>query len=501
MDSTVNNIANTSAEHDENQKMDIDVDIQELNACERHIKITIPRTEIDRYFESEFCELSEEAHVPGFRRGMAPRKLVEKRFKKEIGERVKNQLVMQSLAQISEHSGLTPISEPDFKYESIVLPETGPMIFEFNLEVRPSFELPKWQGLTIQRPVHEFTNEEVTRATERYLEQFGTLVPTNDSAQNGDYIVAKLIFRSNGEVVSQANEETIRIRPTLSFSDGLIKDFDQLMVGVKAGDHREAKISLSEDSPNPALRGTEIEASFEILEVKKLQLPELTHEFLDRIGEFKNIGDFRDGVLDSLKQQLDYEQRQAVRQQITKALTVSASWDIPQALLQSQAERELERMIIELRRSGYTDDVIKKEINYLRQNSRTVVAQSMKEHFILEKIAEVEDVQDNPEDYETEIKLIANQKGSNPRRIRSQLEKQGSMDILRNQIIERKVIDLILQHAKFVDVPYELEGITEEAINYTAGGSDHEIPEATEEDLKAVHKESEEKKMIDPNAK
>jgi len=482
-------------------KMSIDVDIQTVSACERRIKVTISRSEIDRYFELEYDELADTAYVPGFRQGMAPRKLVEKRFKKEIAERVKSTLLMDSLTQVNESPDLTPIGEPDMNFASVVLPDTGPMIYEFNLEVRPEFELPQWKGLTIKRPVRAFTSDDVDRAMEHFLTQYGKLIPSELPVQSGDYIVSKLTFRSDGEIVSQANEETLRVRPTLSFADGIIKDFDNLMEGAKAGDVKVAQAQLSEDSPNLALRGREIEATFEILDVKKLELPELTSEFLERVGGFDNVGDFRDAILDSLKQQLAYEQRQQTRQQVTQALTVAANWDLPPTLLERQAKRELDRMIMELKSSGYTDDAIQREINYLRQNSRTVVADSLKEHFVLEKIAEVENVEPTEKDFDTEIAMIAAQSNSTPRRIRAQLEKQEKMDILRNQVVERKVINMILESAKFIDTPYEIEGITEEAVDRAAGGHEHEIHEATEDDLKAANREYQEKKMIDPNAK
>ena len=500
MVSSDNKEIDTAQNEELGSKMNIDVDIQEVSSCERRIKVTIPREEIDKFYDDEYKDLTATAYVPGFRQGQAPRKLVEKRFKKEIGERVKNNLVMGALTQVNDMTTITPIGEPDFDYSAIVLPDSGPMIFEFNLEVRPDFDMPKWKGLKIKRPVREFTSTDVDRAVEQVLSQYGDLAPSNESAKVGDYIVTKLTFEYEGNVISKAEEETIRIKPSLSFQDGTIKDFDKLMEGVKAGDHKSVKATLSEDAPNQAMRGKEIEAIFDILEVKKLALPELTKDFLERMGGFSDIGEFRDAVLDSLKQQLDYEQRQQARKQITDALTVTASWDLPPSLLERQADRELERMVMELRRSGYPENAILSEINYLRQNSRATVAQSLKEHFVLEKIAEEEKVEDTAKDYEVEIAMIAAQSNTTPRRVRAQIEKQGSMDLLRNQIIERKVVDMILENATFVDTPFEIDGVTdEEAIDRAAGGN--EIHEATEEDLRASHKEEAEKKMIDPNAK
>ncbi|OYV78441.1 MAG: hypothetical protein B7Z73_19790 [Planctomycetia bacterium 21-64-5] len=107
----------------------------------------------------------------------------------------------------------------------------------------------------------------------------------------------------------------------------------------------------------------------------------------------------------------------------------------------------------------------------------------MKEHFILERIAEEEKIEEQPEDYDMEIARIAQQSGESPRRVRAQLEKRNLMDTLRNQIIERKAIDLILEHASIKEVPYELEAGEAVAVDQTAGGEEVEIPEAHNPDM------------------
>ena len=472
------------------------VEIETLSACERKIVITVPHEEIDRYFSKEFDEIIENANVPGFRKGRAPKKLVAKRYKKMVQDRVKSSLIMDSIEQLGDRDDITPISEPDFDFAAIVLPETGPMVFEFRLEVRPEFDLPNWEGLKIEKPVRTFTSDDIDRALERVLTDYGQLNIKEDAAETGDYIVTKLTFSHNGKELSSADEETIRIRPTLTFHDGSIENFDKLMAGVKAGDIREVEAVLSEDAVNPDYRGATVKAKFEILDVKKLQLPELTPAFLKQLGNFDNVGELKDAVRDSLERQLDYEQRRRTRQQVTDLLTVSASWELPPALLERQSRRELQRTIMELQRSGYTDEMIRPQINFLRQNSAVATAQALKEHFILEKIAEVENIEASENDYDTEIMLIAAQQGETPRKIRAQLEKRNEMDILRNQIIERKVLDLIFSKATFTEVPYEIEGVTEEGIDHAAAGGDADIHEATEDDLRAANREAAEKREL-----
>ena len=181
-----------------------------------------------------------------------------------------------------------------------------------------------------------------------------------------------------------------------------------------------------------------------------------------------------------------------VRQQVASALTASATWDLPPDLLKRQSQRELERSVLELRRSGFDDDSIRRHVNELRQTVMASTARSLKEHFILERIAEDESITDASADYDEEIRAIAAQSGESPRRVRASLEKRGLMDVLRNQIIERKTLDRITSDAKFTDTPFEFEKSETDAVDHAVCGTvvgEEEIPTATHSesrDLRSV---------------
>jgi trigger factor len=472
-------VADEPSEAEAPEKINLSIKVDSPSACQRHITVTIPRDDIERYYNKAFSELMTSASVPGFRAGRAPRKLVEARFRKEVSDQVKGSLLMDSMTQITEDEKFSAISEPDFDPLAVELPDEGPMTFEFDLEVRPEFDLPEWKGLSVERPVREFTKKDVDKRTEQIVARHGRLVPFNGPAAVGDYIACNLTFMNGMTELSSSKEEVIRIRPVLSFRDGNISNFDKLMKGVKAGDRREADAKLTADAPNESLRGKTITAIFEILEVKKLELPELTPELLKELGDFESEAELREAIQEDLQRQLEYYQQQQARRQITAALTESANWQLPPELLRRQSRRELERSVLELRRNGFSDQEIQAHENELRQNSAASTARSLKEHFILERIAEEQQFEATPEDYQEETTLIAAQSGESVRRVRARLEKGGMMDALRNQIIERKVIDLVLSHAHFKDVPYKPEGTETEAMDQSVGGEqESEIPEA-----------------------
>lgn len=482
------------ATQEETPPLDLVVNVDSPSACERHVTVTISRADIDRYLDDAFSEMMPSANVPGFRIGRAPRKIVESRFKKEVSEQVKASLLMDCLEKIGEDKLFAAISEPELDLEAVEVPDTGPMTFEFDIEVRPEFELPQWRGLKIVRPVHEFGEQDIQEQLEQKLTRYAQLAPKKGPAEVGDYLTVDITTRTaNGEIVAEDEERVLRIRPVLSFFDGEITGFDELMAGVKAGDKRTAEVTLTADAPNEKMAGQTVTVAFSVLEVKSLKLPELDDDFLQELGEFDTAEEFREAILENLERQLEYEQQRRVREQITELLVESAKWELPPGLLKRQSARELERAVMELRRSGFSEAEIRARENQLRQNSAVSTAKALKEHFILERIAEEEGLDAEEGDFEQEILLMSLQSGESPRRVRAQLEKRGLMDVLRNQIVERKVMLLVQSEANFQDEPFEPTKNQTEAIHFAIGGyGGSAIPQAIEPQPAAAHETEDE---------
>ncbi|MCE9528786.1 MAG: trigger factor [Planctomycetales bacterium] len=466
----------------EKPKLGLDVKIAKPSACERHVTVTIGREDVERYIKEQFNEIVPKAELPGFRAGRAPRKLVERQFKNSIHEQVKGKLLMDSLSQISDEHEFSAISEPDFDFEAVKIPDDGPLVFEFDIEVRPEFDMPQWKGLHLKRPVYQHTEEDVDSHLKKLLARYGNFVELDGPVESGDGAILKvnMTFLDGDTVISTRQNEMVAVRPILSFNDAKLEGFDKLVVGKKVGDEFAAKLTVSKDSENEALRGKELTAKFELLEIRQLKLPDLDDGFLDRIGGFKDEAELRDEVRKELDRQLKYQQQKQVREQITGLLTVAATWDLPPELLRRQSKRELDRAIMELQSSGFDNAAINSHANELRRNSLSYTARALKEHFILERIAEDEKIDAVPEDYDREIELIAEQADESPRRVRARLEKKGQIDSLRNQIVERKVIDLITSTATFEDTAYNPPKNDTAAISFAIAGGDGgaSIPEA-----------------------
>ena len=335
------------SEQEIKEPLKIDVQIDVTSTCERHVVVSIPSAEVARYRQESFDEVVPKAELPGFRAGKAPRKLVESRLKEQVDEQVKNSLVMDSLQQVTEGDHFSAISEPDFDYDVITLPDEGDFKYEFRIEVRPEFETPKWEGLKLERPICELTDAHVDAHLSRTLRRFMNGEPVDGPCALGDNVVLHGKFRVEDKEISEFEEQSVLVQKRLSFGDAILEDFDQLIVGKAEGDSFQAKLTLSDSAAREELRGQEIDAEFEIHEVRRIEIDELGPSELDKLG-FEDIEELRKFVRSELQQQFEYHQHQALRKQVVDELTKDAEWEMPESLVRKQTNRELQRMMLEL---------------------------------------------------------------------------------------------------------------------------------------------------------
>ncbi|MAT14867.1 MAG: trigger factor [Planctomyces sp.] len=435
----------------EKPKLNLDVKIDNSGPCRKHISVKIKREDIDSAINDTVREFAGSASVPGFRVGHVPADLVRKRFKTELTDQVKQRLLVESLEQISAENEFDPINEPDLDMDAIEIPEEGDFEYEFDVEVRPEFELPKYEGLKIERPNWEITDADIDAFMQRYAAQYGETKDKEGEVVEGDIINCNVEFIKDGEVINKMTELRLQVRSTLRFHDAELKDFDKLVSGSKAGDIVETEVKISDEAEKVELRGEPLKATFKINSVHETETPELDDELATRIG-FPDIDTFRKQVVDTLERQRTYEQRQATRRQVLEKITESADWDLPENLVLRQVENALRREILEMQQAGFTRQDIQAHENQLRQNAVSTTRQALKEHFVLDRIASTEELNVDMREIDFEIQMMAMQSGENPRRARSRLVKSGAIENLEAQIRERKAIDFILGKAEFKDV-------------------------------------------------
>ena len=442
------------AEVEEASRLNLGVEISNVGPCRKHVNITVPEADINRIREDAVDELADKAQVPGFRIGKAPRELLLKRFKEEISSDIKQKVLMSSLDQLSDDNSIQPITEPTLDVESLSIPDSGDFCYEFEVEVRPDFDLPEYSGLSIDVAKGDVSEDEFAAHKEEYLASFGSRETTAEPAAEGDFVSCALTFTHDGKEIRKVANTSLQLRQTVKFQDASLDGFADLMAGVSAGDERSAKVTISMQSPIVEMRGEEVDVTIQVSEVQRLVLPTLDAEFLERFG-CDTPEELDEQLRASMERQIEYQQRQSAREQILKQIIESSDWELPESLVRKQTDNALRREILEMSQAGFTREQIMTRENELRQNALEGTRQALKEHFVLDRVATEEEIDCSPADIEAELLTMSFQSGESVRRIRARLTKSGMIENLEAQLRERKAIDFLIDKATVKEVTRE----------------------------------------------
>ena len=437
-------------------RMSLTVEVADAGPCRKSIRVVVPAADIADLRDSAVDDFSNQAEVPGFRKGRVPRGLIQSKFRNELGDELKQRVLVQSLEQLTEENELDPIDEPDMDVESLEIPDEGDFEYTFEVEVRPNVALPDFSSVTLKRPSLEVSDEDVQKYIDRMLQDYGEKQDSEGPAKVGDIVSATVSFEYEEATIQELPQLSVRIQPTLRFQDGEIAEFDKLMDGVSAGETREAEITISSEAEHIPMRGETVKATISVDDVKTFQPATLDAALLDRIGA-ESEGGLRDEVRQILERQVTYRQRQSAREQLLGMITESADWDLPEELVLKQVDNALQREILEMQQAGYSTAEIQARENELRQQSVSTTRQAMKEHFVLDRIATEEEVVVTNQDIEMEIMMMSFQSGETPRRLKARLVKTGVMENLEAQIRERKAVDIALEKAQYEEVEMDEE--------------------------------------------
>jgi trigger factor len=235
-------------------------------------------------------------------------------------------------------------------------------------------------------------------------------------------------------------------------------------------------ITLSQDVANERLRGQKLQATFTIKDVKTTRPPELTRELLEDVFGVSTPEALDELVQTLLERRLEYTQRQVARRQVLEQIASAATWELPQDMLRRQARKTLARRVMEMRNAGMSDEQIAGRRRLLEQDVLKNTAAALKEHFVLQKVAEVEKIEIEEEDIDIEIERLADQAGESFRKMKARLEKEDLMEAVAADLLERKALDLIIANATYED--YEMKSEEQASEGEVATVEQQAVPES-----------------------
>ena len=443
-----------TGEQTEQEKLECTVEIDDLGAWQKKIALTIPRAEIDAELEKEFKELRQSADVPGFRKGRAPLALVEKRFGSDVANQAKYRLLARAFEQIDDENDFEVLGEPDLKLDDVELPDEGDFTLEYQIEVKPEFELPELEGVQIAKSIVDVTPERVDAALQSLRERLGRHEDiTDEGAQNGDTVRCDVTLKVEGQDEPEViTDHTLPVAEQGGVGGVLIEKLDGLLKGAKIGDTKAAKSTAPESHANEDYRGKQVDIEITVKGIHRHIPAELNAEFFERLG-VADEAELRQLLEDDLEQQADQEAKREMSRQAQEYLLDSLDFELPPNITARHANRALQKRFYDLMGMGVTADKISENIERLKAATAEEAGKELKLTFILDAVADKMEIQVTEAEINGWIAMIARRQHRRPEKVRDELRRDGRINDLAQQIRHEKALERILENASIVDAP------------------------------------------------
>jgi trigger factor len=440
----------------ENQQQAVEknkVKIEDSGPCKKKVSLEIPEETIKKEVDDQYETLRKDAILPGFRKGRAPRRLLEKRFGKETSEQIKLKLIADATSTALEENKLDYLREPDIDYEKIELPENGDLTFDFEVEVRPEFNLPKLEGIPVDKPKLKVEDEQVDRELEQLQKWSGVWTPREDGkVELEDQIIADANLKiEDVEEEEKLDNAEIYVRPNGFVGAIPVETLDKLLTGSKAGETKETTVEVPKTYFREEYRGKKIDMKIKIKDIKFLKPAPIDENLLNRFG-VENEKELREKITENLQNNLEQQARTQMKEQIHKHLLDNTKFDLPMDIVADQATNILQRQYTNLFSQGLSQEKIEEHIQQLQASSEEQAKEQLKTYFIMDKVAKKLEIDVTEEELNGHIAQLAIQRQQRPERLREQMAANGTLSQFKLQVQEDNCINKLLESAKINEV-------------------------------------------------
>ncbi len=489
------------AEEEKSTKVENKVNIEDAGPCKKKFSVEIPEEKVKETFDEQYKTLAKDAQVPGFRRGRAPRRLLEKRYGKDVTNQVKLSLVAEASQSALEDNDIDALRDPDINHEEIEVPESGPLKFEFEVEVKPDFELPELKGIKVEKPKTEITDEQVEKELEQLRKWSGLWTPKkeDEKVEEEDQVIADAVLKVEDKEEDEKLDNTeIFVRKQGYVGPVPVEDLDELLIGAKVGDKKETTVEVPETYFREDYRGKKVDATIEIKDIKYLKPAEIDEEFLKRFN-VDTEDELEEKVRDNLEQKVEQQQRMNMTEQIYKYLLDNTDFELPTSIVAEQSNVLLQRQFGNLMNQGLSKEEMQEKFEELKAGTEEQATDQLKTLFIMEKIADKFDIEVSDEEVNGRIAQVAMQQGQRPQQLREQMQKNGSLGQFALQVREDKCISELLEKAEIVEVEPEKE--SKKAKKGTKTKKKTTKKDEKKDEKKAAKKEKKETKKLKKSGK
>jgi len=413
--------------------------------CQVFLTIELEPAEVEEALEQSYRRLAKRANIPGFRKGKAPRAVLERHLGKDrLLEDALNELLPQAYEKALKDEGIEAVASP-----SIEVTQTDPVVFKATVPLKPTITLGDYRSLKLKAEPATVKDEEVEAVIEQLRRQHGTWEPVERAAAFDDLVTM--------DVEGYVEEKPLVSQQGVQYQ--LLKDqpmplpgFAEQLVGIKAGEEKEFKLQLPQDYPQAEVAGKEARFKVKVAEIKQQRLPKLDKEFVQTVNpELKTMAALRKQLSVNLLIRAEQKAKEEFEDKVLDAVVGLSQVAFPPVLVDSEVERLMEQQTRWLQAGGggmeeYLSRVGKTE-KEIREEMHPLATKRVSRSLVLGKFAEEAKIKVTDAEINAELESIVQSAGGDKDEMRKRLDSSQARLSVEQILITRKAIEQLVEIA------------------------------------------------------
>lgn len=417
---------------------------------EATLKITAPAAEVNAGYKKAVQKIADQANIPGFRKGKAPRAIIEMHYGKEAVKQEAFEIVAnKAYSEALDQEKLIPVSDP--KVEESTFEEGKDMELTIKVTLKPEPELGEYKGLHVEKKEVEVTDEQVDAQIKDMMGRDAKMVVAEEGAviEKGDFAIIDFAGTVDGEPFSGGEGKGY---PLEVGSNSFIPGFEDQLVGLSKGDSTDVEVTFPEDYFVKDLAGKEAIFKVNIQDVKRKELPELNDEYVASKTNFKTVEELRANYKERMQKAAEANAKAEYEHELIDLAVANAKFSVPEIMIEDKISQMVEEMKMSLESRKMSLDMYMQytglDMAKIRENQRPVAEENVKTDLVLDAIAKAEDIQVDMADVDAEIAAISAQHGASPEEVKKIIKGNGTMGLLLANILRRKAAHVVIDSAK-----------------------------------------------------
>lgn len=417
---------------------------------EATLKITAPAAEVNAGYKKAVQRIADQANIPGFRKGKAPRAIIEMHYGKEAVKQEAFEIVAnKAYSEALDQEKLIPVSDP--KVEESTFEEGKDMELTIKVTLKPEPELGEYKGLHVEKKEVEVTDEQVDAQIKDMMGRDAKMVVAEEGAviEKGDFAIIDFAGTVDGEPFSGGEGKGY---PLEVGSNSFIPGFEDQLVGLSKGDSTDVEVTFPEDYFVKDLAGKEAIFKVNIQDVKRKELPELNDEYVASKTDFKTVEELRANYKERMQKAAEANAKAEYKHELIDLAVANAKFSVPEIMIEDKISQMVEEMKMSLESRKMSLDMYMQytglDMAKIRENQRPVAEENVKTDLVLDAIAKAEDIQVDMADVDAEIAAISAQHGASPEEVKKIIKGNGTMGLLLANILRRKAAHVVIDSAK-----------------------------------------------------